>query len=130
MTRWRFLAGLFGVSAAANAQEGVLKSGPTYVCKTEVDPRDSGFHTERCRSKPKNGECPVCGTVAAPFSAKEYEEQYCAFRSDTDRADDPDDIKTCAPDAVKTIKVKPQDMVFIRCSFCSAAFYQDAEAAK
>lgn len=81
------------------------------------------------KRKPANGECPVCGTVAPKFEPK-LSDYYAEGACLSLRA--PKDAKIGSLYAVNAICRYPDKDDLpksrpVRCTHCSAAFWQDAE---
>ena len=97
MTRKWFL-GLIGLGAAG---EQIQESHPVYTIP---------HHTVKHRPyKPRNGECPVCGTMAPKYFAQSAR------------------VLTSNPPIY--VPGEP-DSKIVRCSHCNDAFWQDAEGVK
>lgn len=111
MKRLSFIATLCGARAAAQV---VTSRGE--ACIGVPPPRT---HLGQPVCKPKNGECPVCGTMADPFTAIRVSR-----------------MKQCDPPRMDgLICVEPGDAMesttrLKRCRTCNAAFWQDEEPAK
>ena len=97
MTRKWFLS-LLGIGAAG---QQIQESNPIYTVP---------FHAVKPQPyKPKNGECPVCGTMAPKYFAQSAR------------------VLTVIPPI--NVPADP-DSKIIRCTHCNAAFWQDAEGVK
>ena len=102
MTRKWFLsllgigaAGQTGISTPANQKQGPWTDGL--------------IPGEYRKPKPRNGECPACGTMAGPYFPQ------------------PGRVLTVIPPI--NVPADP-DSKIIRCAHCAAAFWQDAEGVK
>lgn len=95
MNRFRFLAALFGFGAAAQVPQSSEMA--------------AGMGTAWDKRKPKNNECPVCGTMAEPFHKPRYWDNY------------PSGFVETGADG----RSRPVDVT--RCKHCNAAFWRDAE---
>lgn len=69
--------------------------------------------------KPKNGECPVCGTVADKYPARQ-ELKNCHGPSDILPTSGDSNVLVCDPVYISGERV-------VRCAFCNCAFFQDGE---
>lgn len=106
MTRLSFLLGILGVKSSAEVGYGTRVPGTRMYLQ---------------RVKPKNNECPVCGTMATPFTrekwAKDVNSRYAC-------AGTPAGSSMCS-------QATPEDAPksnLIRCAYCSAAFWQDTQS--
>lgn len=102
--RRAFLA-LFGGAAAAQMR-------PENYCVSE-----GCASVKNTRYKPKNGECPVCGTMAP----KRYDKYLLIGGGGSIAVNGP-----CPTGE----RCEYRKNLLARCSHCSNAFYQDAEVAK
>lgn len=111
MKRRRFFAGIAGLLGVAKAQQwkecvpqvmasgseaGTAASATFILCSDETKPA-------------KNGQCPVCGTMARPFKAETELHPVVAVGLREQII------------AVRTLGIAT------RCSRCNAAFFQDGE---
>ena len=103
MKRSTFLASVFGFLRIAQAQQGL-----------------AGMDSDRAWAmppyKPLNNQCPVCGTMARPYTGKRaYSEPWC------------EGAQPFPP--TKEMLAECQDpprQRIVRCHRCNAAFWQDA----
>lgn len=98
MTRFKFFAAVLGAAGLARAQQ----SGT--ILKQGALKGQPLFEPEWKHGTKRNGQCPTCGTEAPPW----YNPPSC--------------FGTNGP-----MPCGPNEKV-VRCSRCSAAFWQDAEA--
>lgn len=98
MKRAAFIAALFGVIRTQ--------------AQTPLGTNSEGWLKPWQQYKPKNNQCPVCGTMSTPFNRRKRLEELKA-----------DPLCNCN-------QMKPEELPesrMVRCRQCSAAFWQDAD---
>lgn len=106
MTRLSFLLGILGVKASSQV-----------LYQTEV--KEVAISLKRI--KPQNNECPVCGTMATPFTREKWAED---ANKRWPCAGTPAGSSMCSQ---ATPEQAPKSGV-IRCEYCNAAFWQDTQS--
>lgn len=121
MNRWKFIAALFGIGTLAKAQEQIpIVSNIGFLPSLWVENREIHWFRDK---KPLNNQCPVCGTMAAPFH-RDLVVNGLKFREWEQRNAGGDFQKWAKENG--GIPTGPVENL-TRCARCNAAFWQDAQ---
>lgn len=72
MKRRGIIATLFGLAGVARAQQATGELFDRTGTAPLNDHACNAVPGEQCKPKPKNNECPVCGTMAEPYKQGPY----------------------------------------------------------
>jgi hypothetical protein len=121
MKRRNWWMALFAPQLVGQEQSTVMTQAEEYLASFD----NVMGQSIRRRLKPANNQCPVCGTMAKPFTVPKAEKCYHFVSNMPSFRTPVTDIPACLPEW-KLISISSAQNL-VRCSHCSNSFVQDAE---